>query len=515
MKPFLLLAITVFAFLSLSAQTDVIQTDAGRISGTTSDDKTVRIYKGIPFAAPPVGKLRWKAPQPVAHWQGVKKCDAFAASPMQNKPVPFAMYTAPYLIPSSPISEDCLYLNVWTLGGAKEKKPVVVWIYGGGFVSGGTACPIYDGGNMAKKGVVFVSLPYRVGIFGFFSHSQLAKEANGKSTGNYAFLDLLAGLHWVQNNIAAFGGDADNVTIAGQSAGAFAVNALVASPLSKGLFQKAIAQSGGMFSADGRTESLDTAERTGEAFMQKINMHSIDELRKLPADSLQKLSSSFTASPVIDGYVLPGDVYSIFEKDEQNDIPVLTGWNKDDGFPAAPVDSMAYVSGAKEKYGTLADAYLQAFPGGTTEGISKSMYALNRDNLFAWQAYTWAGLQTAKGHHPVYVYLFNQTSPGEEKYGAFHSSEIPFALHNLYTWKKDWPEEDQKLAEIMSDYWVNFAKTGNPNSASLPQWNAYSATENKVMLLQASESSMQPIEALNEFRFLDQYQEGLRKQKKP
>ncbi len=515
MKRLLLFIVsTAFVFASIFAQkqANIVQTEEGKISGTTNADNTVRIYKGIPFAAPPVGTLRWKAPQPVAHWQGVKQCVAFAASPMQNKPVPFAMYTAPYLIPASPISEDCLYLNVWSPAqNLNKNKPVMVWIYGGGFTSGGTACPIYDGENMAKKGVVFVSIPYRVGVFGFLAHPQLTKESGGKASGNYAFLDQLAALHWVQQNINAFGGDANNVTIVGQSAGAFSVNALVASPLAKGLFSKAIAESGGMFSADGRTINLQTAENNGEVFVKKTGFASIDELRKLSADSLQKLSASFAAGPVIDGYVLPKDIYTIFNNDEQNDVPIITGWNKDDGFPSAPVDSAAYVANAKEKYGSLADAYLQAFPAGSKEVIGKSMFALNRDNLFAWQAYTWARLQTTKGHHPVYVYLFSQTAPGEEQYGAFHSSEIPFALNTLYTWKNNWSDADKKLAAVMSDYWTNFAKTGSPNGASVSAWKAYSSADNKVMVLKDEEQTMQPIAADKEFQFLDQYQESLRK----
>ena len=514
MKRLLLFVITISSFTSPFAQSNIVQTEAGPISGTMSNDKTVRIYKGIPFAAPPVGKLRWKAPQPVAHWTEVRECNAFAASPVQSKPVPFAMYTSPYLIPSTPISEDCLYLNIWTAATSpEEKRPVMVWIYGGGFVSGGTACPIYDGENMAKKGVVFVSIPYRVGVFGFLAHPQLSKESNGMSSGNYAFLDQLAALRWVQKNIAAFGGDAGNVTIIGQSAGAFSVNALVASPLSKGLFQKAIAESGGLFSADGRLLSLTEAEKKGEEWMQKTGITSIDQLRSLSADSLQKLSASFGASPVIDGYVLPKDVYAIFNNDEQNDIPVLTGWNAEDGFPSATVDSAGYTAQAKEKYGSFADAYLQAFPGGSADEISKSLFAINRDNLFAWQAYTWARLQTEKGHHPVYVYYFNQTAPGEEKYGAFHSSEIPFALNNLYTWKKNWPASDEKLADVMSDYWINFAKSGNPNSASLSAWMPYSPSDNNVMMLSADRQAMQPVSAIKELRFLDAYQKYLRSKK--
>ena len=328
------------------------------------------------------------------------------------------------------------------------------------------------------------------------------------------FFDQIAALHWVHQNISAFGGDSNNVTIIGQSAGAFSINALVASPLTKGLFAKAIAESGGMFSADGRAQNLTDAERNGEAFLKKTGAATMEELRHLSADSLLTASASFVASPVIDGYVLPKDVYTIFSNDEQNDVPLLTGWNKSDGFPAANIpDAASYVKEAKNKYGTLADAYLQAFPGTTEDDIRKSLFALDRDNSFAWQAYTWASLQTAKGHHSAYVYLFSQTAPGEEKWGAFHSSEIPFALHNLYTWKEDWTDADKKLADRMSDYWVNFARTGNPNGVSLPQWTAYNTSENKVMVLKAEAQTMQPIAVTKEFQFLDEYQRSCARRK--
>ena len=513
MKYFLFLSICLLLSVILFSQ-PIIKTNAGPVSGAITTDQSIYIFKGVPFAAPPIGNLRWKAPQPVSHWQAVKACTAFAASPMQNKPAPFMMYTAPYLIPPQPISEDCLYLNIWAPSTIKKKKPVLVWIYGGGFTSGGTACAIYDGENMARKGVVFVSIPYRVGVFGFLAHPQLSKESNGKASGNYALLDQVAALQWVQKNIASFGGDPNNVTIIGQSAGAFSVNALVASPLTKGLFAKAIAQSGGMFSADGRTVTLATAENNGAHFAQKLGAHSIQDMRAIPADTLQKLSSSFIASPVIDGYVLPDNVYAIFKDGKQNDVPLLTGWNAQDGFsPTAVPDSATYVANAKRKYGQLANAYLQAFPAGTEEQIRKSLFALNRDNSFAWQAYTWASIQSANGHQKAFVYLFNQTAPGEEKWGAFHSSEIPFALHNLYTWKQEWSAADEKLSDIMSDYWVQFARTGNPNKPTLPKWKPFTTANKEVMWLSADQQAMDTLPVMNEFRFIDRYQQLLRNKK--
>ena len=268
---------------------DTIKVDGGHISGTVNSAGDVHIFKGIPFAAPPVGTLRWKEPQPVKPWTGVKKCDTFSASPMQNKPVSFMMYTPEFLIPEKPISEDCLYLNVWTAAKtSNEKRPVIVWIYGGGFVSGGSACGIYDGEELAKKGVVFVSINYRVGVFGFLAHPELTKESNGKGSGNFAFLDQIAGLKWVKQNIAAFGGDPDRVTIAGQSAGSFSVNALMASPQAKGLFQRAIGESGAMFNEDGRALTLEAAETNGKKFMEAVHSNSIDEMRKMSAEAFRK-----------------------------------------------------------------------------------------------------------------------------------------------------------------------------------------------------------------------------------
>jgi para-nitrobenzyl esterase len=250
-KSLLVLALLLWAGFGTSlprTAADPVKTQAGRVAGTTNAGGDVRIFRGIPFAAPPVGALRWKAPQPVKPWTGVRNCTAFGPSPMQNDPAPFSMWTEEYLIPKDPIDEDCLYLNVWTgARSAAEKRPVLVWIYGGGFVSGGSAVPIYDGEAMAKKGILFVSINYRVGVFGFFAHPELTRESGRGASGNYGLMDQVAALQWVQQNIAAFGGDPGNVTVAGQSAGAMSVNCLVASPLAKGLFTKAIAHSGASF----------------------------------------------------------------------------------------------------------------------------------------------------------------------------------------------------------------------------------------------------------------------------
>ena len=506
----------VYTVISLYsyAQPEIINLPDGVIAGTKNTTGDIAIFKGIPFAAPPVDVYRWRPPQPVVPWRGIKDCSRFSASPMQNKPVPFMMYTAEYLIPESPISEDCLYLNVWT--GAKttsEKRPVIVWIYGGGFVSGGSACAIYDGEQLAKMGVVFVSVNYRVGVFGFLAHPELTQESKGKASGNYALLDQLAALQWVKHNIALFGGDPGNVTIMGQSAGAFSVNALMASPLAKGLFHRAIAHSGGMFNVDGRAISLQAAEQNGQQFMQRVQATSIAEMRDMPAATLQQAAGSFTASPVIDGYVLPEPVYAMFSKGKHNDVPLLTGWNGDEGFPPQTLPSPEqYQANARKQYGALADAYLQAFPGNTDDEVKRSLFALNRDNVFAWQNYTWAKQQTQQGNNKAYLYQFNHVSPGQEQYGAFHSSEIAYALHTLHTWELPFTDADQQLETVMSAYWVNFARTGNPNGSGLPVWQPFDAAAPAVMVLSASYQTMQPIAAQAEFDFLDKYQALLRKQ---
>jgi len=318
----------------------MVKTDAGLISGTVNTSGDVHIFKGIPFAAPPVGDLRWKAPQPVSPWKGVRECKSFGPSPMQATPAPFSMWTQEFIIPKEPISEDCLYLNVWTgARSSKEKRPVLVWIYGGGFISGGSAVPLYDGEAMAKKGIVFVSINYRVGIFGFLVHPELTKESQNSASGNYGLMDQVSALTWVQKNIGEFGGDPHNVTIAGQSAGSMSVNCLVASPLAKNLFQKAIAESGASFTS--HTQDFHEAEDAGIKIMKSANAASIAEMRKIPAETLVK--ATYFLTPVIDGYVLPDAIVNIFTQGKQNKIALLTGWNEDEGLLyGAPKNAEAF-----------------------------------------------------------------------------------------------------------------------------------------------------------------------------
>lgn len=482
---------TFFCTLLLSAcvsETEnlkTVQIESGLISGTQNKEGDIRIFKGIPFAALPVEDLRWKAPQPVEPWEGVRQCDAFGPSPMQNSPEPFSMWTEEFLIPTAPISEDCLYLNVWT--GAKsseEKRPVLVWIYGGGFTSGGSGVPIYDGEAMAQKDIVFVSINYRVGIFGFFAHPELTQESGHQASGNYGLMDQIAALEWVQNNIEAFGGDLDNVTIAGQSAGAMSVNCLVASPLAQGLFKKAIAHSGANFTRG--NASLPQAEENGQQIAQALNASSLSDLRKIPADTLLRKAQGMRG-PIIDGYVLPQHIADIFAAGKQNEVALLTGWNEDEGLLFGPVKNAAdFRQQAEQQYGEDAPAFLQYYPATNDSVAEQSQLYLSRDMIFGVQNYAWANIQSKKGNSPVYVYRFTRKVPatGEYvKYGAFHTGEVPYAYDNLQFVDRPWEEADHELASSISSYWANFIKNGNPNGENLPHWPAYTSQDKELMIL--------------------------------
>lgn len=488
-----LTAIGLIGFMAFTPFTDesaVVTVTGGQVAGTVSKDGYVRSYKGIPFAAPPVGDLRWKAPQPVKPWLGVRKGDQFGPSPMQGAPAPFGPWSAEYLIPKAPISEDCLYLNVWT--GAKStslpqgRLPVLVWIYGGGFNSGGSGVPIYDGDATARKGVVFVSVNYRVGPFGFLALPELTKESVHNASGNYGLLDQIAALQWVKQNIAQFGGDPTNVTIAGQSAGSMAVNCLVASPLARNLFKKAIAESGAGFARPYPT--LQQAEEAGLKAMQVMGATSLADLRALPADDILKKGQG-GRGPIIDGYVLPQSIADIFAGNKQNDVALLTGWNEDEGMAFGPPKKAdEYRKQMEQQYGADAPDLLKYYPGTTDQEAARSQLNLSRDMIFGAQNYTWANVQNQQGKS-VYVYRFTRKLPATgdyARYGAFHTGEVAYAYDNLKfidrTLRPLEPKDDA-LAKTMSTYWVNFMKNGNPNGNGLPKWPAYSTNTKQVMLL--------------------------------
>jgi para-nitrobenzyl esterase len=477
-----LIAILIICFGNVSGAQALnkIKVDGGTITGYKNGDVT--IFKGVPFAAPPVGELRWKAPQEVVKWNGVRKCVTPPPSAMQSKPVPFMMWSKEFMAPETPLSEDCLYLNIWTTAAKNnEKRPVIVWIHGGAFTGGSGTVPLYDGEEMAKKGVVFVTINYRLGVFGFLAHPELSAESPDKVSGNYGILDQIAALKWVKRNIAAFGGDPDNVTIDGQSAGSFSVHALMCSPLTKGLFQRAIGQSGGMFATDNSLVSdLKTAEAAGAKIVGQAGASNIKELRLMPAEELLKTQGRWgiTIDRVV---VMPAD--EVFGSGKQNDVALITGWNADDGFSMGPAQKAeAYKANVLKTYGDRAGDFLKLFPAGDDAEAQRSQ-KLVAQMFFGWQNYNWAKMQSATGKSKAYLYYFTHVPPGEPNYGAFHSSEFGYALRNLKLWSRPFAKLDYDLSEIMSSYWVNFAKSGNPNGPGLPEWPAFDNSSPRVIEL--------------------------------
>jgi para-nitrobenzyl esterase len=498
----------VFALACTSGQqgktidVNSVPTKAGLISGKTTDDQAVKIFIGIPFAAPPVGELRWKAPQPVASWAGVRACVTPPASAMQATPKPFYCWSKEFIAPESPLSEDCLYLNVWTPAKTnQEKLPVIVWIHGGAFTGGSGTVPLYDGEQMARKGVIFITINYRLGIFGFLAHPELSAESDLKVSGNYGILDQIAALKWVKENISAFGGDPENVTIDGQSAGSFSVNILMASPLAKGLFQRAIGESGAMFGSQFQLgSSLKEAEENGKELTDKMGIKSISALRALPADSVLKIPGRFGVT--VDQVVIP-PVAETFASGKQNDVPLLTGWNADDGVSfGPPLSAGKYRETIKQQFGEKADQYLKLFPGTTDEEAAKSQ-KLASQLTFGWNNYSWARLQSETGKGKSYLYLFSRVPPGEPNYGAFHSAEFGYALHTLHLWDRPFTDVDFKLEDMMSSYWVSFAKTGDPNGEGLPEWPVFNDRDPEIMGL-GDVVKAEPLPNRDQLLFLDQ-----------
>jgi len=488
---------------------EILPIESGLISGQKDAGSGVISFKGIPFAAPPVGDLRWKAPQAVEAWEGTRECTNFGPSPMQATPAPFMFWSEEFLIPAEPIGENCLYLNVWTRAETQaDQLPVLVYIYGGGFRSGGSGCAIYDGSAMAEKGVVFVSINYRVGVFGFLAHPELSAESGFGSSGNYAILDMVAALEWVQRNIERFGGDPGNVTIAGQSAGSFAVNYLTASPLARGLFHRAIAESGAAFVSSPLRPglTLEEAEQLGVSFGEGLGAASLAELRSLPADSILKARGGLSA-PFVDGHVLPEGVLEAYQKGHQNDVPVIAGWNKDDRVMGMAQPAQRYIEQVKSRFGDLADECLEVYPAGTEEEAAHSQFDMSRDETFGIQAYTWAKVQTAEGKSPVFLYNFHRELPAhtpETRFGAFHTGEVVYAYDNLHTLDRPWETVDQEIADLMSSYWVNFARSGDPNGPGLPRWKAYSPREEAAMIID-SLSLQQKLPNLDQLKFWEKY----------
>jgi para-nitrobenzyl esterase len=471
---------------------ETVQIESGLISGYFNERTGVTAFKGIPFAAPPVGGLRWKPPQPAVPWKGVKECHDFGPSPMQVKPVSFLMIGPEFVVPQQPLSEDCLYLNVWTAAKSpNEKRPVLVWIYGGGFMTGGAAAPGYSGEALARQGIIFVSFNYRLGIFGFLAHPGLTAESPHHSSGNYALMDQIAALAWVKKNIRAFGGDPDRVTIAGQSAGSASVNCLLTSPLARGLFQGAIGESGSLVLENPilHMRTLADAEKDGERFAKKINAADIQAMRALTAEEIQQKTNGFF-SPIVDDYLMPVSVAEAYKKGLQTHVPLMTGWNGDEGFLLGIISKENFAKQAKD-FGADSNLFTKYFPSHTDSESITSQIALSVYKTMGISHYEWALKQNENMAPKTFLYLFIRKPPAEgekKRFGAYHTAEIGYALHNLDSIQRSWEPVDHLLETLMSAYWVQFIKTGNPNIAGpirenqAPYWGPFSNKDPQAMV---------------------------------
>jgi para-nitrobenzyl esterase len=505
------MAVVLLGVGSLGAQVQV-RTEAGLVAGTNSADGKVVIFKGIPFAAPPVGELRWKEPQPVAPWKGLRKATEFGARCMQAR-----IYEDMVFRDVGP-SEDCLYLNVWTPGiSAKTKRAVMVWIYGGGFQAGATSEPRQDGEHLAHKGVVIVSMNYRLGIFGFFSHPGLTAESPHHASGNYGLMDQAAALEWVRKNITAFGGDPNNVAIFGESAGSFAVSALMASPLSKGLIRAAIGESGAFFGETLSAKRLTESERRDAVFAESLGLKSVAQLRRVSAEKLLEATRSaddtYRFVPNIDGYFMPASAYEIYANGEQAHIPLMAGWNRDEGsyqqfFGKDEVNKENYAAKIRQTFGKAAAEALKLFPGWSDEEVKSSAALLNTADFIAFGTWKWMEMHRQTGQTPVYRYGFDQVPLPSEGHAAeaglaYHSAEIEYVFGTL-DWKKiPWRPEDYKLSEEMGTYWTNFAKAGNPNGAGLAEWPEYERKNGYQVMHLAPAPRALPDTKREQFLFLD------------
>ncbi len=488
---------------------DRVKTANGILESTAAPKDGVRSFKGIPFGQPPVGALRWREPQPVENWSGVRKADQFGPRCMQR-----TSPGADYWFRSNGMSEDCLYLNVWTPAkSGNEKLPVLVYIFGGGFQNGDGSEPRYDGENMARKGMVAVSVNYRTNIFGFFVHPELTKESPHHAAGNYGLLDQVAALQWVRKNIAAFGGDPERVTVAGESAGSIAVSALMASPLSKGLMAGAIGESGAMISSL-PPQPLAAAEQNGVKFGTAAGANSLAALRAMTAEQIQEAATKVQGlrfNTAMDGYFLPKPLTALFEAGEQAKIPLLAGSNTQEqsarsvlGEGDATPETLA--NAIKRFYGEKADGVLKAYAASTTDEVYEAATQLASARFIAHSTWKWTELQMKNGSKPVYRYLYARPRPAylgmpgqptpaagsgpgrgaqqtaqqnQGPRGASHSAEIQYAMGNLDLDKRyTWEPADYEVSKVMQAYFVNFIKTGNPNGPGLPEWPAYRADNN-------------------------------------
>jgi len=468
-----------------------IQVDGGLISGTpVGSDGQIRAYKGIPYAAPPVGGLRWKPPQLAKGWDGVRETHQF--SPVCPQPGSASVATQEQ-------SEDCLYLNVWTgASSSDERRPVMLWLHGGGLIRGSGSRATEDGAALARKGAVLVTINYRLGPLGYLAHPELTAESEHNSSGNYGLLDQIAALQWVQRNIASFGGDPNRVTIFGVSSGAFSVCYLVATPLAKGLFHQAIGESagGGAFKPMAHLKDdrlgVGSAEAIGVRFAAALEAdQGGSALEVMRGKTAQEIIDTSAANRTrlranVDGWVFSDQVYEIFARGEQNDVPVIVGSNANDGTlllrPGQTFSQQDYQESAREKYEHFSDEFFALYPVGSDEEAREAFLGEARDGTFTWQMRTWARTMKTVSSE-AYLYFFSRVPPRPERetWGSYHTAEIPYVFNNLDAMDWTFEDTDFQLSRMMSDYWLNFASTGDPNGEGLPLWVPYRLEEEAYM----------------------------------
>ena len=467
---------------------DPIAIDSGKVSGTRLDSG-VKAYMGVPFAQPPVRELRWAAPQPLKPWKGIWNAD----TRLTNCYIPLRATTLNHYFGEIRSSEDCLYANVWTPAQAKagDKLPVVVWIHGGGFQEGSINFEVYSGEPLAKKGVIFVGLDYRVNIYGNLAHPELTAADPHHSSGNYGQLDMIAGLKWIQKNIAAFGGDPSNVTVMGQSAGAMAVDLLQSTPLAHGLYAKVFAMSGGYHGvAAPHLETLAETEAKGVKLQQAMKAKDIAQMRTIPADTVTETAKAAKitfSGPTVDGYVVPGNPADIYAAGKQQDLPLLlASVGSDIRSHTAVTDARTladYKAAAEKVYGADAPAFLKLFPAKNDAEAAHQAMEVGRISGFGIVARDWARDAAATAKSPIWLVQYNHAHPypagvnitdmDVKTAGAYHNSDLPFWYGtldslNIYRHTRDWTPYDYKLSNMMQDVVVAFAKTGNPATADAP-----------------------------------------------
>lgn len=493
-------AAMAMAVSAAAAEGPIVRAPAGAVQGEAQGG--LNIFKGLPYARPPVGPLRWRPPQPLAPWPGVRKATAFGPACMQPTPAPEGVYAPDEPLP---VSEDCLSLNIWALQAAHD-APVLVWIHGGAFQGGSGREPMYDGAQLARRGVVVVTINYRLGVLGWLAHPALSAESPDGVSGNYGLLDQIAALKWVKRNIAAFGGDPGNVTVAGESAGGLSVLYLMASPEARGLFARAISQSAYTISMPELKAARfgePAAETIGADLASKLHASSLGQLRAMDARALTEAAAKAGYAPMgaIDGKVLPRQIVEVFDRGEQAHVPVLAGFNSGEIrslrmlAPKPPASAAEYEAVIRERYGDLAEAFLKLYP---ANDLEESLVAAARDALYGWTAERVAARQTAAGA-PAYLYEFDHGYPAADQAGlhAFHGSELPYVFGTADRLTSHWPKPpdtaaERKLSEAMVGYWTSFAKTGRPTAASEPDWPAFGA-ERAYMAFAASPQPRQGV----------------------